>query len=160
MLAMKTPHPERGASLIVLVIGLVIVGLAAWIVLSQLQESRDLPGSEELGAAAPIAQAGQQRTFADMRAIGRALSFMQVDTGAYPQELAELERGGYLELVPETDGWGNGWVYAVGPNGYTLTSLGADGRPGPGPPSPWITGAYDCDLLLTNGQITQGPTGR
>jgi hypothetical protein len=85
---------------------------------------------------------------------------MQVDTGAYPQELSELHDGGYLALVPATDGWRNAWVYETEEDGYTLTSLGADGRPGPAPPSPWISGAYDCDLVLTNGQITQGPSGR
>jgi hypothetical protein len=157
---MKALLQERGASLIVLVIGLLIVGLVAWIVLSRLQQSRDLPGSEELGAAAPMAQAGQQRTITDMRAIGRAISFLQVDTGTYPRELAELERGGYMTVVPTTDGWGHAWAYEATEDAYTLTSLGADGRPGPPPPSPWTSGAYDCDLVMVNGQITQGPSGR
>ena len=157
---MEPGHHERGTSLIVLLIGLVIVGLVGWLVMSRLQQSREISGAEELGAAAPMAQAGQQRTITDMRAMGRALSFMQVDTGAYPEELVELEHGGYLALVPKADGWGFAWIYTAAAGGYTLTSLGADGRPGPAPPSPWTAGAYDCDLVLTNGQITQGPSGR
>jgi hypothetical protein len=95
-----------------------------------------------------------------MRAIGRALSLMQVDAGAYPRALVDLERGDYLVLVPPADAWGNAWVYETSSDGYTLTSLGAGGQPGPVPPSPWISGAYECDLVLANGQMTQGPSGR
>ena len=115
---------------------------------------------EEAGMAASMDRSRQQRTMSDMQVIGRALALMQVDTGDYPQELAELERGGYLTMVPGTDAWGNSWAYSPGPEGYTLTSLGADGHPGPPPPSPWVAGAYDCDLVLSNGEITRGPTGR
>jgi len=157
---MGTHHHERGSSLIVLVIGLLIVGLVAWLVMSRLQQSRELSGAEELGAAAPMDHSRQQRTVTDMQTIGRALALMQVDTGAYPQEFVELERGGYLTLVPPADAWGNAWIYETGPDSFTLTSLGADGQPGPAPPTPWTSGAYDCDLVLTNGQITQGPAGR
>jgi hypothetical protein len=157
---MATLKNERGASLVVLVIALVVVGLLTWMVMSRMRHSSQSAGPAELGGAAPLTQAGQQRTLSDLRSIGRALSMMQVDTGAYPQELSELHDGGYLALVPATDGWRNAWVYETEEDGYTLTSLGADGRPGPAPPSPWISGAYDCDLVLTNGQITQGPSGR
>ena len=153
-------HHERGWSLIVLVIALLIVGLLTLMVMSRLQQSRELSGAGELGAAAPMDHSRQQRTMADMQVIGRAVSLMQVDTGAYPQALVELERGGYLVLVPPADAWGNAWVFETAADGYTLTSLGADGRPGPAPPSPWTTGAYDCDLVLTNGQMTHRPTGR
>jgi hypothetical protein len=157
---MEPRHRERGASLIVLVIGLLIVGLVAWLVMSRLQESREQSGAEELGATAPMDHSRQTRTIIDMQTIGRALTLMQVDTGAYPQEIAELERGGYLALVPPADAWGNAWIYESGTDGYTLTSLGAGGLPRPAPPTPWTSGAYDCDLVLTNGQITQGPSGR
>ena len=153
-------HHERGSSLVVLVIGLLVVGLVAWLVMSRLQQSRDQSGAEGLGAAAPMDHSRQTRTITDMQAIGRALALMQVDTGAYPQEFVELERGGYLALVPPADAWGNAWIYEAGLDGYTLKSLGAGGQPGPAPPSPWTSGAYDCDLVLTNGQITQGPSGR
>jgi len=155
------PRPrEGGSSLLVLVIGLVIVGLVAWLVISRLQASREMPGAGELGTAAPMDHSRQARTIIDMQTLGRALALMQVDKGAYPQDFAELESGGYLALVPPTDAWGNAWIYEAGEGGYTLTSLGADGQPGPAPPSPWTSGAYDCDLVLTNGQITQGPAGR
>ncbi len=157
---MRHHHHERGSSLIVLVIGLLIVGLATWLVVSRLQQNRELSGGGELGAAAPMDHSRQARTIVDMRALGRTLSLMQVDKGAYPEEFVELERGGYLAVVPTADAWGNAWTYETGQDSYTLTSLGADGRPGPAPPSPWTTGAYDCDLVLTNGQMTQGPSGR
>lgn len=166
MRSMETHHrergalSERGASLVVLVIGLLVVGLAAWLVMSRLQQGRDLSGAEGLGAAAPTDHSRQARSITDMRAIGQALSLMQVDTGTFPRELVGLERGGYLALVPPADGWGNAWIYEAGPDAYTLTSLGADGQPGPPPPSPWTSGAYECDLVVTNGQITQGPSGR
>lgn len=153
-------RPESGSSLIVLIVAIVVIGLAAWIVMSRMQQSSDFAGSEGLGVAAPTDQARQQRTISDMQVIGRAVSLMRADTGAHPQTLVELERGRYLALVPSTDAWGNAWVYEAGEDGYTLASLGADGRPGPAPPVPWTTGAYDCDLVLINGQVTQGPSGR
>ena len=157
---MGTRKRERGSSLIVLVIGLLVVGLAAWLVMRGLQKSREVSGAGGPGAAAPMGHSRQQRTLTDMRTIGQALSLMQVDTGAYPGEIVELEHGGYLASVPSADAWGTEWIYATEPGSYTLTSLGADGQPGPAPPIPWTTGAYSCDLVLTNGQMTQGPSGR
>jgi hypothetical protein len=145
---------ERGASLIALLLALVIVGGTAWLVIGRYIDS-------SVGALAdsgmPLDETRRQRTITDMRVIGQALTLMQADGGAYPANLAELEAGGFLVRVPAVDGWGNAWSYTTGPNGFTLVSLGEDGRDGPPPPQPWTTGSHACDLIMTNGQFTQIP---
>jgi type II secretory pathway pseudopilin PulG len=148
---------ERGASLIVLLLVLAIVGLSAWLVLS-----RYVGGSVDAlaGAGMPLDETRQQRTITDMRTIGQAIALMRADSGAYPANLADLEASGFLARVPAVDGWGNAWSYTAGPNGFTLVSLGEDGRAGPAPPQPWTGGSHACDLVMTNGQFTQAPSER
>lgn len=151
---------ESGSALVVLVLALVVVGLLSWIVISRLQQGSD-PATEGLpGGAAPMDHSRQQRTMTDMRALGQALSAIYVASGAYPRSLDEIETGGYLAQVPATDAWGNPWRYEPSPQAFILTSLGSDGREGPAPPAPWTQGAYDCDLVMVNGQMAQAPSGR
>jgi hypothetical protein len=85
---------------------------------------------------------------------------MRADRGAYPAKLAELETAGFFVRLPAVDGWANAWTYSTGPNGFTLVSLGEDGRAGPPPPQPWISGSHVCDLVMMNGQFTQVPGER
>ena len=105
-------------------------------------------------------QGWQRRTMADMRNMATANATIRIDTGRYAQSLAELAEKGYLLVVPPTDGWGNVWVYTTGADTYTITSLGSDGAGGPAPPANWVREPDDPDIILTNGQFTQAPTGR
>jgi type II secretory pathway pseudopilin PulG len=148
---------QRGISLIGILLVLALVCFAAWYVIGRTATS----GVGVLAdAGAPLDETKRQRTLVDMHAIGRANDLMRADTGRYAPTLAALESGGYMEKVPPADGWGTAWIYATGARGFTLTSLGSDGRPGPEAPSPWTAWAYPCDLVMENGQLTQAPTGR
>ena len=148
---------ERGTSLIAIVLGLGILGLSAGLVISRYANN----SVEALaGSGAPLDETRRQRTITDMRAIGQAIALMRADRGAYPENLAELETAGFFVRVPAIDGWGNAWNYSTGPNGFTLVSLGEDGRAGPPPPQPWTGGSHACDLVMTNGQFTQAPGAR
>jgi hypothetical protein len=118
---------------------------------------RTVPLPEMLGAAH---RGRQRRTMADMRNVATANFVMREDTGRYAQNLAELAENEYLRVAPTTDGWGNAYVYMTGANTYTLTSLGSDGAAGPAPPRVWLDEPYDPDIVLTDGQFTQAPTGR
>lgn len=148
---------ERGTSLIGIVLGLVILGLGAGLVISRyVNDSVDALA----GAGMPLDETRRQRTITDMRTIGQAIAFMQADRGAYPANLAELETAGFFVSLPAVDGWGNAWDYSTGPNGFTLVSLGEDGRAGPPPPQPWTSGSHACDLVMSNGVFTQAPGER
>jgi hypothetical protein len=123
--------------------------------------------AQPMGSSSPLqrllgaADRGRQRrTMADMRNIATANGTMRVDTGRYAQNLAELVENEYLRVALPTDGWGNAWVYMTGADTYTLISLGSDGAAGPAPPSVWLDEPYDPDIVLTDGQFTQAPTGR
>ena len=148
---------ERGASLIVLLLALVIVALSLWLIISRTAENSV---GALAGAGAPLDETKRQRTIADMQAIGRANALMKADTGSYAASLTDLEAGGYLVKVPAIDGWGSPWTYTAATGSFTLTSLGADASPGPVPPTPWIGGSHACDLIMTNGQLVQAPTAR
>lgn len=148
---------ERGTSLISIVLGLVILGIGGGVVLSRYaNDSVDALA----GAGMPLDETRRQRTITDMRTLGQAIALMQADRGAYPATLAELETAGYFVRVPTVDGWGNAFAYSTGPNGFTLVSLGEDGRAGPPPPQPWTNGSHACDLVMTNGVFTQVPATR
>jgi len=148
---------ERGASLIAVLIVLVLLAGGLYFIISRTANS-------SVGALADagmqLDETKRQRTISDMRAIADAIRLMQADTGRAPASLADLQRGGYLEVVPVNDGWGHAFVYAVEGNNFELTSLGSDGRAGPAPPQPWTGGSYPCDLILYNGQFTQTPATR
>lgn len=106
-----------------------------------------------------IDQGRQRRTMASMRNIAVANGVMRIDTGHYAQSLAELEPR-YMIEAPESDAWGNAFVYSTGVDTYTLTSLGSDGQAGPPPPSRWTNSPYEPDIVLRNGRFTQAPTGQ
>ena len=147
---------QLGNSLLGLLIALAVIGLTAWFVISRYS-------SAGVGALADaglqLDETKRQRTIGDMRVIGDAIRLMQADTGRPPGALAALQDGRYLALVPMVDGWGNAWTYTVGRDGFSLTSMGSDGRAGPDPPTPWGGGSYACDLVMRNGQMTQAPAG-
>ncbi len=141
---MNLKRQEGGFSLIELLIVVAIIGIIATIAVPQLLDAID--------------RGRQRRTMADMRNIATANGTYRVDLGTYPTALANLQPT-YMQVTPAADGWGTAWTYAGGVT-YTLTSNGSDGATGPAPPSPWINDPYTSDLILTNGQFTQAPTGQ
>jgi hypothetical protein len=148
---------ERGASLIAVLIVLVLLAVGLYFIISR---TADNSVGAFADAGMQLDETKRQRTLSDMRAIADAIRLMQADTGRAPASLADLQRGGYLEVVPVNDGWGHGFIYNVDGNSFELTSLGSDGRAGPAPPQPWTGGSYACDLILYNGQFTQTPAAR
>jgi len=136
---------DEGFSLIELLIVVAIIGIIAAIAVPQLMNAMD--------------RGRQRRSMADMRNIATANGTMRVDTGTYAANLAALVPT-YMQVTPANDGWGNPFVYSTGADTYTITSQGSDGAAGPAPPATWINDPYDPDIVLTDGQFTQAPTGQ
>ena len=149
---------QAGSSLIGLLLVLVIGGLITWYGMTMYLDAA--ADSSVPGAGTPLDESRRQTTMTDMQTIGRAIQLMLADAGSLPERLEDLQSGGYFVRAPTRDRWGTLYVYTTGQNEFALTSLGADGRPGPAPPSPWTTGAYDADIVLRNGQFVQAPAGR
>ncbi len=142
----STLKRDEGFSLIELLIVVAIIGIIAAIAVPQLMNAMD--------------RGRQRRSMADMRNIATANGTMRVDTGSYAAALANLSASGYMQVTPANDGWGTGYVYTTGADTYTITSLGSNGVAAPAPPVPWINDPYDPDIILTDGQFTQAPTGQ
>lgn len=140
----KLLRRDEGFSLIELLIVVAIIGIIAAIAVPQLMNAMD--------------RGRQRRSMADMRNIATANGTMRVDTGAYAGALANLQPT-YMQVAPTEDGWGNAWVYSTGADTYTITSQGSDGAAGPAPPATWVNEPYDPDIVMTDGQFTQAPTG-
>jgi len=136
---------EKGFSLIELLIVVAIIGIIAAIAVPQLMNAMD--------------RGRQRRSMADMRNIATAGGTMRVDTGSYPANLAALVPT-YMQVTPANDGWGTAYLYVVGADTYTITSLGSDAAAGPVAPVPWINDPYDPDIVMTDGQFTFAPTGQ
>ena len=136
---------EKGFSLIELLIVVAIIGIIAAIAVPQLMNAMD--------------RGRQRRSMADMRNIATAGGTMRVDTGSYPANLAALVPT-YMQVTPANDGWGTAYLYVVGADTYTITSLGSNAAVGPVAPVPWINDPYDPDIVMTDGQFTFAPTGQ
>lgn len=125
--------PERGFTLIEIMVVVVIIGLLAAVIVPQVVSKVD---------DARIAKAKQ-----DIASMETALTMFRLDNSKYPgtdQGLASLSTqptdpsirhwrpGGYVKRVSK-DPWGNDYLYVFpGTHGgeYDLYSLGADGQPG------------------------------
>jgi general secretion pathway protein G len=135
-----------GFSLIELLIVVSIIGIIAAIAVPQLMDAMD--------------RGRQRRSMADMRAVATANGVHRLDLGTYAATLAALATQGYMQVAPNTDGWGNAYVYTTGADTFTITSNGSDGNPGPAAPVPWVNAPYDPDIILTLGQFVQSPSGQ
>jgi len=140
----KLLRRDEGFSLIELLIVVAIIGIIAAIAVPQLMNAMD--------------RGRQRRSMADMRNIATANGTIRVDTGAYAANLAALSPT-YMQVAPAEDGWGTAWSYSTGADTYTITSLGSDAAAGPAPPATWVNEPYDPDIVMTDGQFTQAPTG-
>ncbi len=128
----------------------VILGVGILIILGVLFTS---------GASDIIQHGLQRQTMAAMREIATANGVMHVDTGRYAESLGELGTLDYMPEVLPVDGWGNSFIYVTSDT-YSITSRGSDGQPGPPPPDRWPNVPYEPDIILTNGQFVQAPTGQ
>lgn len=133
----RTPafsDPETGLTLVEMIVVLAIIALVAALIVPNVIGRPD--------------QARVTVATTDLRTISAALRMYRLDNGDYPtteqglKALAEqpttapLPRAwspeGYLAQVPE-DPWGQPYVYKSpgdGGEGFDLTSLGKDGKPG------------------------------
>ncbi len=143
----NTLRRDEGFSLIELLIVVAIIGIIAAIAVPQLMNAMD--------------RGRQRRSMADMRNIATANGTYRVDLSSYAGTLGALTPN-YMQVTPVNDGWGTGWTYAVvvATDTYTITSSGSDAVAGPPAPTPWINDPYTPDIILSNGQFTQAPTGQ
>lgn len=125
--------PQRGFTLVELMVVVVILGILATVVVINVMPSQD--------------RAMAEKARADIATLEQALETYRLDNLAYPaqrdgldallrapQGLARPERyraGGYVRRLPD-DPWGNPYQYAVpGRDGaFDVFSFGADGQPG------------------------------
>lgn len=124
---------DAGVTLVEMIVVLVIIAIVAAMVVGSGILNR--PDQARVTAAN-----------ADLRTIGAALKMYRLDNGDYPTSdqglkalavkptTAPLPMGwnpeGYLPDVPK-DPWGRDYVYqAPAPGGFSLISLGKDGKPG------------------------------
>ncbi len=128
----ESDHLQDGFSLIEIVFAMAIVALIASVV---------IPGYLK------FVEMGRERTArATVDALKLSITQFQMDVGAYPHTLKDLERkptderlskkwrGPYVEsAIPEEDPWNNPYVYRIVPGGrypYELYSLGPKGSEG------------------------------
>jgi general secretion pathway protein G len=142
---------DSGFTLIELLIVVTIIGLIAAMAIPNLITAMD--------------KAKQRKTMGDMRQLGSAVEMYAVDNNTYPRvtnytNLEPLIVPGYVKTVSGTDGWNHPWVFSSDTaNGteYTLTSLGKDGKPGIA--TGGETSGFNCDIIFSNGQFFQWPSG-
>ncbi len=126
----KQQLSNAGFTLIELMIGVVILGLLATIIMPKILDRPE--------------QARRMKTKVDIRGIESALALFKTDTGRFPTTSEGLEvlvsnqgikgynAGGYLDKVP-SDPWGTKYVYispGVNSRDYDLKSYGQDGESG------------------------------
>ena len=129
----RTPRQhEAGLTLVEMIVVLAIIALVAALIVPNVIGRPD--------------QARVTTANTDIRTIGAALKMYRLDNGDYPTSEQGLKAlaarpttppipanwsaEGYLPQVP-VDPWGNPYVYASpAPGGFSLTSLGKDGKPG------------------------------
>jgi general secretion pathway protein G len=121
-------HSQNGITCIEIMVGILIVGLLATIVIQSLRGASD--------------KAKRTKARDDIAELKKALDRYYLDNGYYPttdQGLRALVTpptngflplvyysGGYLERLPK-DPWGNPYFYQSDGNSYVLKSLGPDG---------------------------------
>ena len=127
--------PERGFTLIEIMVVVIILGLLAVLVAPRV-----------IGR---LATAKDKTARAQIELLGTALDTYRLDNGAYPTTAQGLDAlwkapttapvprnwaGPYLKKRVPADPWGNPYVYRSpgesNPDSYDLTSLGRDGAPG------------------------------
>ncbi len=140
---------EAGFSLIELLVVIVIIGILAAIVLTQVLHAYD--------------KARQRATMADMRTLSKALAAYDVDLGFLPANgtpmsaMASVLVPYQANVVPQEDHWNHLYVYTTsGAGDYSLESYGKDGIDGTNI-SYATRWQFDQDIVLSNGIFTASP---
>ena len=142
---------SRGFTLIELLVVVAIVGIISSLALAALANSLD--------------KGKQKRTMADLHSMAEAVESYSIDHATYPRGVSDWNTMRnfvspfFIRTPPDADGWAHGWVVATDAVGdsYSLVSLGKDGVQGA-----WgggVTGDFNCDIVLSNGQFFQWPQG-
>ena len=139
---MKTRGPERGFSLVELMVAMLLIGILTAYAVPQLVTAYD--------------RSRQRTTIADMRSIAVANGTYRVDLAEYAPDLDALEPL-FMRPVPRNDAWGIPWTYDGRPDDYSLSSTGSDGAAGPAPPANWYDEPFEADIVIANGAFTQAP---
>jgi general secretion pathway protein G len=92
-------------------------------------------------------RANEARTEVEMENIVTAIEIYKADREEYPPSASGKQLftvlSDYMEKIPESDYWGNDYVYINTGDGYTLSSGGVDG----------VIGTKN-DIAFTNGKMT------
>ena len=142
---------DSGFTLIELLIVVTIIGLIAAMAIPNLISAID--------------RGKQSKTMNDMRAIASAIELYAVDNNTYPRvdsfsALVPLIQPSHIKKAPDADGWNHGWVFqgdTTNGEDYTLISLGKDGKPSA--MNGGTTQDFDCDIVFSDGQFFQWPSG-
>ena len=124
-------HGETGLTLVEMIVVLAIIAIVGALIVTNVISRPD--------------EARVTVATTDIKTISSALKMYRLDNGDYPTEQQGLKAlvekptsapvprnwnpEGYLGEMPQ-DPWGNPYVYKTGPTGFTIISLGKDGKPG------------------------------
>lgn len=97
----------------------------------------------------------QRGTMARMQQIAVANDALKLEIGRYARSLSHLAL--HAPGLPATDMWRQPWRYVSTGDSYTLVSYGFRGKPGPEPPADWADDAFECDLVMTDGDFVEAP---
>ncbi len=146
----RPSQPQRGFTLLELLIVVAILGALAAIVVPNLVHA--------------LHNARQKRTMTSMRGLSQGIEAYELDWGFFPDHgsgpVSDLagDLSMYVRPFDPNDGWHRVFWYDSGGDAYTLTSFGSDGVPDSSHPL-GATSTFDADILFASGVFVQWPAG-